>query len=297
MRITNVHHLPAAIVEAVRNDPYPRERSWDFSATELIAPPQLLALKRRHDAELEEDAADRIWALFGQSIHAILERAEPTALTETRLYGRCGTWNLSGQFDRLVALDPQARRIRIEDYKTTSVWSVLAGAKAEWVDQLHVLQWLAEQNGYRVGELAIVALLRDWSRGKALDGSPYPPAPVVTLRVPLADPADLDDWLAARVQAHLAARAALEQGQAPAPCTAAERWERPPLFAVRVPGRKSAVRLHAEPAAASDHARALKNGYVEHRPGAPVRCTGYCPVAGWCPQRQAELAAALDLAA
>ena len=297
MRITNVHQLPAAIVEAVRNDPYPRERSWDFSATELIAPPQLIALKRRHEDDLEEDAADRIWALFGQSVHAILERAEPTALTEIRLYGRCGTWNLSGQVDRLVALDPQARRFRIEDYKTTSAWSVLEGPKPEWVAQLHILQWLAEQNGYPVGELAIIALLRDWSRGKALDGSPYPQAPVVTLRVPRADPAGLDAWISDRVQAHLAARAALAQGQDPAPCTAAERWERPPVFAVRVPGRKSAVKLHADPAAAWDQARELKNGYVEHRPGEPVRCTGYCPVAGWCPQRQAELTAALDLAA
>lgn len=217
MRITNVHQLPAAIVEAVRNDPYPRERPWDFSATELIAPPQLIALMRRHEADLEEDAADRIWALFGQSVHTILERAEPTALTETRLYGRCGTWNLSGQVDRLVALDPQPQRVRIEDYKTTSAWSVLDGPKAEWVDQLHVLQWLAGQNGYRVGELAIIALLRDWSRGKALDGHPYPQAPVVNLRVPLADPRDLDAWIAARVQAHLAARAALERGQAPRP--------------------------------------------------------------------------------
>ena len=144
----NVHQLPAAIVEAVRNDPYPRERSWDFSATELVAPPQLVALKRLHEAELEEDAADRIWALFGQSVHTILERAEPTAVTETRLYGRWGTWNLSGQADRLVALDPQARRIRIEDYKTTSAWSVLERPKSEWIQQLHILQWLATQNDY-----------------------------------------------------------------------------------------------------------------------------------------------------
>lgn len=69
------------------------------------------------------------------------------------------------------------------------------------------------------------------------------------------------------------------------------------MFAVRVPGRKSAVKLYPEPAAAAEHAATLKQGYVEHRPGEPVRCTGYCPVAGWCPQRQAELAADLDLAA
>ena len=48
---------------------------------------------------------------------------------------------------------------------------------------------------------------------------------------------------------------------------------------------------------AQAHADDLKGGYVEHRPGEPIRCLHYCPVAGFCPQRQAELAASLDLAA
>ena len=146
MRITNVHHLPLAIVEAVKNDPYPHGQTGDISATSLIAPPQLVALRRQHEEDLEEDAADRIWSLLGQSIHTILERAEPSAITEKRLFAHCAGWRISGQADRIVPLDPEYETVHIEDYKTTSVWSVIDGVKPEWADQLHVLQWLAAEN-------------------------------------------------------------------------------------------------------------------------------------------------------
>ncbi len=297
MRITNVHQLPAAIVEAVRNDPYPHGKTGDISATQLISPPQLVALKQLHEDDLEEDAADRIWALFGQSIHTILERAEPSEITETRLFAQCGHWTISGQADRLVMLDPDSDTIRIEDYKTTSAWSVLEGAKREWMEQLWVLQWLAAMNNYDVRGLSIIALLRDWSRGKALAGGSYPQAPVVIIQVPMSDPAVLDDWISELVEAHREARAALARGQAPQPCTPEQRWQQPDIWAVYTPTRKSAVKLHDTHATANAHAAEVKNAYVVQRPGTAVRCASYCPVAGFCPQRQAELAAGLDLAA
>ncbi len=297
MRITNVHHLPLAIVEAVKNDPYPHGQTGDISATSLIAPPQLVALRRQHEADLEEDAADRIWSLLGQSIHTILERAEPSALTEQRLFAHCAGWRISGQADRIVPLDPAYETIHIEDYKTTSVWSVIDGVKPEWADQLHVLQWLAAENNYDVRGLSIVALLRDWSRNKAKDGGNYPQAPVVTLSVRPRPLGALHDWITSRVERHQMARACLTGGIPPQPCTPEERWERPAVFAVKTPGRKTAVKLYEDRDLAQAHADDLKGGYVEHRPGEPIRCLHYCPVAAFCPQRQAELAAALDLAA
>ena len=297
MRITNVHHLPLAIVEAVKNDPYPHGQTGDISATSLIAPPQLVALRRQHEADLEEDASDRIWSLLGQSIHTILERAEPSAITERRLFAHCAGWRISGQADRIVPLDLEYETIHIEDYKTTSVWSVIDGVKPEWADQLHVLQWLAAENNYDVRGLSIVALLRDWSRNKAKDGGNYPQSPVVTLTVKPRPLKALHEWVTSRVERHQMARACLIGGIDPQPCTPEERWERPTVWAVRTPGRKSAVKLWEDWEQAQAHAAELRGGYIEKRPGEPTRCLHYCPVAAFCPQRQAELAAALDLAA
>ncbi len=124
MRITNRHHLPAAIVQAVSIDPYPHGQTGDISATSLIAPPQLVALKRQFADALEEDAADRIWALFGQSIHAILERADLDGLHEIRLFAQVNGWAISGQVDRLATAgqDPKARII--EDYIRSFVMQI-----------------------------------------------------------------------------------------------------------------------------------------------------------------------------
>ena len=74
MKITNKAGLPEAIVQAVRADPYDKGAAR-FSVTELIGPPIIRLLHQQHDDEVEEDAADRIWSLFGSAVHGILERA------------------------------------------------------------------------------------------------------------------------------------------------------------------------------------------------------------------------------
>ena len=74
MKITNKAGLPEAIVQAVRADPYDKGEAR-FSVTELIGPPIIRLLRQRHEDEVEEDAADRIWSLLGTAVHGVLERA------------------------------------------------------------------------------------------------------------------------------------------------------------------------------------------------------------------------------
>ena len=87
MIITNHSKLPLAIERAVVNDPYDSSGS-DISTTRLIAPPRIVALQKKHQNEIEEDVADRIWSLLGQSVHHIIERsAENTNdISEVRLF-------------------------------------------------------------------------------------------------------------------------------------------------------------------------------------------------------------------
>jgi len=49
MQITNRLNLPAAIVEAVRNDPY-SSGDCDISCTRLVGPPMIRHLERLHAA-------------------------------------------------------------------------------------------------------------------------------------------------------------------------------------------------------------------------------------------------------
>jgi hypothetical protein len=292
MRITNRLNLPAAIVAAVTNDPYSRGEA-DISVTELIAPAQQRALMRRHAAELEEDASDRLFALQGQLIHSLLERAnvqhQLADIAERRLFADIAGWRVSGQLDNLILGDDNV----LQDYKYTSVWSVKNGAKDEWIAQLNILRWLLDANDYVPPErLQIVAMLRDWSKPAAMRERDYPPTAVAVLDVPVWPLAETLQYIVRRIFEHDAARNALAEGEAPEPCTAAERWERPTRWAVMQAGAKRAVKLHDDASAAHAHAATLPKARVEVRPGAAVRCEGYCAVAHLCPQRRAELAAA-----
>lgn len=275
MRITNNGNLPDAIVRAVENDPYPQQYTGDISATRLIDSPRIRVLTRRHWDELEEDAVDRIWSLMGQVAHGILERAETVAITEERLFAEAEGWKVSGQFDRLALLPDGT----LQDYKVTSVWGVIHGCKPEWERQLNVLRWLALRNGYEVDRLEIVAILRDWSRGRAMQGGNYPARQVAVVDVPVWPFQDAERYVAERVRLHQQA----ERGPLPE-CTPEERWERPTSYAVMRKGRKSAIRIYEDPGEAEDRA-AAEGGYVEVRPGRCTRCEEYCAVAPFCDQQ------------
>ena len=282
MHITNRANLPDAIVRAVTNDPYPYGKTGDISVTRLIDAPQIRLLTRAHWAEIEEDASERIWALLGQAVHTILERAETQALTEERLFAEIEGWSVSGQFDRLAYFPTQGL---LQDYKVTSAWSVLDGPKPEWVRQLNALRYLATKHGYPVSRLRVVAILRDWSRGKAQAGGNYPAAQVATLEIPVWPMHETDAYLRERVHLHQLAELQQERGEPVPACTPEERWEKPATFAVRKSGRKTAVRVLDTEAEAQNLAGTLSGGYVETRPGESVRCADYCAVRRFCAQR------------
>lgn len=269
MMITNNLGLPEAIVSAVRNDPYDAG-NCDISVTRLIGPPMIRHLTRLHEAEILEDASDRIWSLMGQSIHAILERAGDTAQREVRLSAEAGGWKISGQLDHFDGLI-------LRDYKVTSVWSARDGAKTEWEQQINCLAWLLRLAGRHVHSAEVVAILRDWRRNERLRYSDYPTCQVQVIPVPL--------WSQEEAQEYVEARVALHRLEEPPPCTPEERWDRPGSWAVKKPGATKALRVLNTEAEAWAWMDSRDDGHkleLEERKGESVRCKGYCAVAQWC---------------
>jgi len=271
--ITNNAKMPAAIVAAVRNDPYSRGDA-DISCTTLIGPPMIRHLREQHADDIEEDAADRIWSLVGQAVHAVVERAAaPCELQEERLFATfeadgVGPKVVSGQFDLFDG------RV-LTDLKVTSVWSVKAGIKAEWEAQLNVLAELLRCYGFEPRELQIVAIARDWRKNEAQRYDDYPARQVVTLPVPLWPRRQAVEYIHARLQAHYA--------RDPEPCTPDERWDKPDTWAVMRKGRKSAMRVLPSEEEAQRWKEDNGGDSIVHRPGASPRCEQYCEVAQWCP--------------
>ena len=286
MKITNNQNLPEAIVRAVTNDPYDGQGS-DISATRLLQPPRINVLTKRHYDDLEEDVADRIHSLVGQSVHHVIERAamDTGDLVEERLFVNNDDtqgWTLSGQFDYL------SKDGQLIDFKTTSAWAALdalPNGKNEWEAQLNILDYLIRHNDvkYKVKSLAICAILRDWSKLKALQSDNYPKQQVVMIPVKRWSPEEQDAYVKGRIALHKSA--ALQEE--PPVCSPEERWNKPDTYAVMKDGRKSAVRLLPTMDEAKQFIK--DNGMSEGkgckivlRKGEDTRCAHYCAVRDFC---------------
>jgi len=229
--------------------------------TSLIAPPRIGALLTVHGDDIEEDASDRIFSLFGQAIHKVLERAESTAIAEQRLYmqvpGPLGTWTVSGAMDRIEAQPLDDGSVVIQDYKTASVNEMIYGVKPEREMQLNVYKVLAELNGYRVSGLEAIFILRDWSKVKAAtaanvprfgDAPPaYPQEHVQRVALKMWEPEQAYAFIAERVAMHQQAREAypyVTSDQAALPeCSDEDRWAREPQFVAVKPGAARASKV------------------------------------------------------
>ena len=277
MQITNNHNLPDAIVNAIRNDPYDSGGS-DYTVTQLIQPVRITHLTKRHWSDLSEDAMDRLWVLLGQTIHAILERADAdNALQEERVFTQSLGRRISG------AADIYHGDGVIQDFKVTSAWTAVYGSRAaDWERQLNLLAHLFRSIGLPVRALEIICLYRDWSAVQALNSKDYPRQPMHVIPVRLWPEEQAELYLKARVALLIGDEVAEDGGLSE--CTSEEMWEKHTTWAVMKNGRKRAVRvLDSEDAAL----RMIADGagmHVEKRPGRRVRCEEYCPVNAWCSQ-------------
>lgn len=290
MKITNRYGLPEVIVKAIEADPYSKAGS-DFSVTQLINPPQLNKLLRDHGDEVTEDVTDRIWALHGQAVHAVIERAKrPGSIAEQRFFMPTEYGVLSGQID-LFNIEQEL----LTDFKVTSVYKIKRAIEEppfEWEVQLNMQAQLMRHSGIWPMHLEIVAIARDWSKSAAMRDAGYP-AKVVAIPIKMWSEQEAHDYINERIELHWRV---MQKGHE-MDCTDEERWKRNDQYAVMRKGQKRALRLlnsmeevrqylldHnlAEPG--EDKPKLADGISVEVRPGAYVRCEDYCPVSAFCKQ-------------
>lgn len=278
MTITNRSGLPEALIRAIQNDSYDAGDS-DFTATSLLKPARIVALERLHKHEIEEDAEDSLWRLYGQIAHSIIERANINDISEKRYFAIFGPHKVSAQIDTL-----NLHNGRLEDFKFTTAWGFKSDSqpKAEWVSQLNIQLELLRRNGLDARSLSIIGLLRDWQISKAKEDQNYPQTPVVTLNIQMWSREQTTAFIEMRIAEHLKAREVLPE------CSMEERWAKPDQWAVIKFGYKRAVNggVQFNKELAQDIARNSPDLYVEYRPGESVRCKSYCSVSKFCTQYQ-----------
>jgi hypothetical protein len=177
----------------------------------------------------------------------------------------------------------------LSDYKVTSVYKVkkaLMEGDKDWERQLNILCFLAESEGLQIDQLQIVAISRDWNRSGRLRDADYPKTMVSVIDIPKWSKEDQQEWIEVAVKQHQAA-----QHGAPRLCNDEERWKKDDVWAVMKNGRKSAVKLHSSEEEANAHLSKMDDKhYIEFRQGEYTRCEGYCDVAQWCKQCEADKA-------
>lgn len=282
MRITNRHGLPQTIMNVLARPQYSKGEAH-ASVTELIGSPRIAQLRRRHWDDIEEDASDMVWSLFGSALHNVLEHGKgENHIVEERLFLEMDGWTISGAID-LQEVEPDG--ITISDYKCTSTWSVM-NDKLDWQRQLNIYAWLVEVvKKTPVKAVQIVAILRDWSAREADTREDYPPSPITVVSVPLW-PMDMREaYVRNRINAHNQALFAAEMDDKLPECTPEECWEKPTTFAVKKKGNKRATLVCKTEEEAQHQVNQLGEAYVvERRPGERTRCMRFCTVSPWCEQ-------------
>ena len=278
MKLTNKNNLPLPIVRAMESmeAAYDAGRGdSDYSTTGLLLPPRIAQLRRQHGAELVEDAADRLWSLYGQIAHRILYEAAEGHVAELRLQAEFAGKTVSGQVDLVEGTT-------LTDYKFVTRYATKDGVKDEWVQQGQINRLLCELNGHQIKKIQYVGMYRDWSKMAAEREQEYPPE-IEQFDIPLWDMDKTRAFIEERIRLHESAKVELPL------CSAEERWQDPARWALMKKGAKRAVKLYNaehEAQAAAANAEQIpgvsKNYSVEPRPSIPKRCMHYCPVSAYC---------------
>jgi hypothetical protein len=240
------------------------------SVTSLLAPAHQLRLLDRHWNELEVDPLDLIPSLLGTAWHdAAAQHDPPEGVSEERLEVEFQGWRISGQPDYW---DSEV----VIDRKTAKTWSRIYGSP-EWEQQLNLYAWLIDQIGPDAApwprRLEIHVVYTDWMESGAKRNADYPKSRFEIIPIP--------NWSADETASFIRQRLDLLEMPTPPLCSSDERWTRAESWAVMRQGRKTAVRLCVTEHEAEMLAEEV-GGYVEYRPGNPVRCRTWCAAQPFC---------------
>ena len=276
MKVSNRLNLPAAFVNAVSTTRH--NAAGCFSATTLNKGAKEIILTDRHFDEIEVDAADSVWAVWGTAVHALLESQPDNNFHEESFKVPVSNSFVTGQVDSY-----DMENGVINDWKTASVWKVQFNDFKDWRAQGLTYAWLLQQSGLEVKKCRFVALLKDHSKTKAKTDSSYPQSPVFIYEfdVTAADMEETAARILAKVQ-EIESAYKLDD-DAIEPCSAEERWADGEKWAVMKNGRKTAVKVLDNQLDADAMAGEMGNAYyVEHRPAISRKCGEYCNCKEFC---------------
>ena len=280
MKVTNKMNLPQAIVDAVSVERHNQKGS--YSATTLLKSETETLLTNRHFDEIEVDASDSVWQIWGTAVHSIFEKQKDNSFKEEFFSVKVSNSTVTGRVDN-YDLENEI----LADFKTCAVWKIIYNDFDDWYKQGMIYSWLMKQNGLNVKKCKFLALIKDHSKSKAMIDASYPQSPIYVYEFDVTENAlsEIEVFIKDKI-------AKLEENENTPDnelkgCNKEERWATDPKFAVMKQGRKSAIKLFDSKEEAEKNMSALGGTYIEERKGEDKKCdNGYCNVCKWCPYFQ-----------
>lgn len=293
----DIGNLPALLLRALespgRNTP---SKPYGIRATQLLDPPRIQILQRRHGGQIRLTASSLIPSFIGRAIHALIEEeAKLNGIdfrSEERLYVSILGTVVSGQIDLQVLEDD---KVVLLDWKYTNAVFVYLHLK-QWEEQLNIYAYLYFCTyDHDPVELVIIALYRDWSQfeaSKREGKTAYPQAPVEKFVIPLWPLEERKRFIEDRIRLHREALVDSDLDDELPLCSPEDRWMRQKFYvkslqakrALKVAGTREEAEQYI---AQSRNPKSLK---IVEQPAEPRRCQGnWCHVAEWCEQYQSEL--------
>lgn len=274
----------------------PSNSGNDYSVTELLQPPRITQLRKRHAKELfarpvtDEEIRKSLKAFMGTAIHSAFERNLYQAANQNPKLGLLVEKKLwEPILDRKIVgkLDIYMPGV-VYDLKTTSVWKYILGGTEEYAEQLNLYAYLLRKINLPVNMLRIILFFTDFMDRDVGVKQGYPGDRIVEVKInDLWTPEVQQQKVEAMVQKHIDAEK-LSDDQLP-DCTQEEIWAQPTKYAVKWSGGKKALKVCETQAEARACALSKKdsNGNcpdIEVRQGKLTRCEDYCDLHEWCPQ-------------
>lgn len=282
MKITNKLNLPDMLQRAAEKEYTYRDKR--YSITSLLDPDRVLMLKRRHNDEIEQDVSECIWMLWGSVVHYALETGiecrEGEYVEEHLEYTFPSGYTLSGIIDHVEDY--------IDDYKTTSVWTVIYGSNNEhWKKQLQMGAYLHyKEHGKWINKGRIIAILKDFNKRDSLTKDNYPKLPVQVINFDLGTPEEVEEWIVKRFK-RIEYLEKLSDLDLPL-CSMEERFNTGDKYAVKKKVWKKAFRVFDSLDEARELLIELEQKYpgeyeIEERIGEDKKCKDYCSCCQFCP--------------
>ena len=282
MKITNKLGLPDMLQRAVERKYKYRDKR--YSITSLLDSDRVLMLKRRYNDVIEQDVSDCIWLLFGTVTHYALETGiklkENEYVEEHLEHTFDNGYTLSGIIDHVYDY--------IDDYKTTSVWTVIFGSNNEhWKKQLQMGAYLHyKEHGTWISKGRIIAILKDFNKKDSMTKKDYPKLPVEVIEFDLGTPEEIEKWIINRFE-EIIKLEKMSDFELPM-CSMEERFNKGNKYAVKKKANKTATKVHDTLEEAREHLINLAMKYpgvyeIEERPGEDVKCLNYCSCCKQCP--------------